>query len=355
LAGEQDKIGIEFTSAVRQAAMDTLSERLRELRSPLIESGQAADQLRYQLGSVLDDVEGIGDPAAAGELRAARLSEEIGVTRAMRGVHPVESVRAAIEMFQVLLPVVILELRAHGGGEALIINATEVLNRAIMRRVGFGAVSYASYLLKKVNNSHRDERTRIGRELHDRAAHSIGVALQNLELHDAYLSQDPDRARRKIDGARDMLLDALLAVRETAQELRDSTTEHGGLYQAVSNYAEWHVPTDIDVVVAVSGDVTALPLEVSEELYIVVREAIRNAVRHASPRTIRVDVEVRDGKTSAKVEDDGSGFDVAMTPTGIGLLSMSERIELLGGALMITSNVGDGTIVSITVPVTAES
>jgi signal transduction histidine kinase len=354
LAGEQGKITIEFTSSVRQRAMDALYERLRELGSPLIESGQAADQLRYQLGSVLDDVESIGDSTAAGDLRAVRLSEEIGVTRAMRGVHPLESVRAAIEMFQVLLPVVTRELRCRGGGETAITDATEVLNLAIMRRVGFGAVSYASYLLKKVNNSHRDERTRIGRELHDRAAHSIGVALQNLELHDVYLPQHPDRARQKIDAARGMMLDALDAVRETAQELRDSTTEHGGLYQAVSNYAEWHVPADIEVVVAVTGDLTTLPVEVSEELYIVVREAIRNAVRHAAPRTVRVDVDVRDGKILAKVEDDGSGFDVAMTPAGIGLLSMGERIELLGGAFMIISTVGDGTTVSITVPVTAE-
>lgn len=334
--------------------MDTLSRRLRELRSPLIESGQAADQLRYQLGSVLDDVESIGDATAAGDLRAARLSEEIGVARAMRGVHPLESVQAAIEMFQVLLPVVTRELRDRGGGAAAITAATEVLNLAIMRRVGFGAVSYASYLLKKVNNSHRDERTRIGRELHDRAAHSIGVALQNLELHDVYQSQDPDRAREKIEAARGMMLDALDAVRETAQELRDSTTEHGGLYQAVANYAESHIPAGIEVDVAVAGDLAALPLEVSEELYIVIREAVRNAVLHASPHTIRIDVEVREGKTLAKVEDDGSGFDVALTPAGIGLLSMSERIELLGGALMITSTPGDGTTVSMTVPVTAE-
>lgn len=352
MTGERRGTDIEFTSAVRQAAMDTLSERLTKLRSPLVESADAADQLRYQLGSVLDDVENLSDPDRASDVRAARLTEQIGVTRAMRGVHPSESVKAAIEMFKVLLPVVTRELRARGADEAVTVGATEVLNAAIMHRIGFGAVSYASYLLKKVNNSHRDERTRIARELHDRAAHSIGVALQNLELHEVYLSQDPDRARQEISAARGMLLDALDAVRETAQELRDSTSEHGGLRQAVANYAEWHVPADVEVVVTVTGDLVILPLEVSEELYIVIREAIRNAVRHAAARTIQVTVDLRDGKTFAKVEDDGRGFDMAMTPAGIGVLSMGERIELLGGTLVITSAVGTGTTVLITVPVT---
>jgi signal transduction histidine kinase len=344
-------VDLEFTSAVRQRAMEILHERLRELHSPLAASAQASTQLRYQLGSVLDDVESLGDPATATDLRVARLAEEIGAARAMLGVHPVESVRAAIEMFQVLQPLVIHEVRAHSGADDDLADAIVTLNTSIMRRVGLGAVSYATYLLKKVNNSHRDERNRIARELHDRAAHSIGVALQDLELHEVYLPRDPERARQKIVSARSLMEDALVAVRETARELHDSTTEHGGLHNALSDYVGEHVPAGIEVSASVAGDMTTVPLEVSEELYIVLREAIRNAVRHAAARTIRASVEVRDGKALAKVTDDGSGFDVARTRAGIGMLSMNERIELLGGDLMITSAQGVGTTVSITIPV----
>jgi signal transduction histidine kinase len=345
---------VEFTSTVRVRAMEHLRERLRELHSPLVESAQASDQLRYQLGSVLDDLESVGGQVPTADIRAVRLSEEVGVSRAMRGVHPLESVRAAIEMFKVLLPVVARESR-KGGDDDEIVGAAVALNAAIMQRVGLGAVSYASYLRKKVNNSHRDERNRIARELHDRAAHSIGVALQDLELHNAYLDGDPDHARRKATTARGLMLDALAAVQETAHELRNSTAEHGGLHQAVLDYAREHVTSSIAVDVAVAGDLGALPPEVSEELYIVLREAIRNAVRHAAPRAIHVNVDIRDGKAVAKIEDDGCGFEVTRTSAGIGLRSMHERIELLGGDLMVTSAENAGTTVAITVPLSETS
>ncbi|HVQ18234.1 MAG TPA: sensor histidine kinase [Actinomycetes bacterium] len=304
---------------------------------------------------MLDDLESSSDPITTADTRAVRLSEEVGVTRAMRGIHPLESVRAAIEMFKVLLPVVVRELQKGDGGDDAIAAGAVVLNAAIMRRVGLGAVSYATYLRKKVNSSHRDERSRIARELHDRAAHSIGVALQDLGLHDVYLEGDPERARRKVTTARELMLDALAAVREIAQELHDSTTEHGGLRNAVLDYARAHVTADIAVDVSVAGDLEGVPLEVSEELYIVLREAIRNSVRHAAPHTVFVDIDIQDGKAVARVVDDGCGFEATTTSGGIGLRSMSERIDLLGGNLMVTSAEGIGTTVSISVPLTETS
>ncbi|WP_208297547.1 sensor histidine kinase [Actinophytocola oryzae] len=322
------------------------------MESPLVESAEADDQLRYQLGSVLDDVESYTSAALTGEFRTARLTEEIGVTRAMHGIHPSESIRAAIEMFGVLLPEVIRELRAGGGDDAATLAAAVTLNAAIMRRVGLGSVSYASFLLKRVNNSHRDERNRIARELHDRAAHSIGVAIQDLELHDIYRDEDPEHAREKIVQAAALMRDALAAVRETAQELRFSTESHGGLREAVAEYMHVHVPDAIEAGVTVTGDLGRLPSEVTEEMFIVLREAVRNGVRHATPRSIRVTIEMHDGKAVAKVQDDGVGFDMTRTRPGIGLLSMSERIKLLGGDLLVSSIEGAGTTVTITVPVT---
>jgi signal transduction histidine kinase len=251
--------------------------------------------------------------------------------------------------------VVVRELPEDGGDDRAIAAAAVQLNAAIMRRVGLGAVSHASYLLKKVNNCHRDERSRIARELHDRAAHSIGVALQDLELHDFYAAGDPDQARQKMASARELMLDALAAVRETAHELHNSTSDHGGLDKAVLDYARAHLNAGIEVDVFATGDIGALPPEVSEELYIVLREAIRNSVRHAAPRTIRVDIDLRHGEAVARVEDDGRGFDVTAASGGIGLRSMSERIELLGGDLMVTSAENAGTTVTISVPLAEPS
>lgn len=350
MTGKPNRVGLRFTPAVRNEVVATLHERLRSIRSPLVDNEQAADQLRRQVNAILDDVERFRNPTKAGSILASRLGREIGVTRATHGVHPVESVRAAGEMFGVLFPVVVTEMRTIDAGDVALNDVTVALHDSIMKRVDLGAIWYAGHLLKKVNNSHRDERTRIARELHDRVAHAIGVAMQDMELHDFYADMDPTRAQRKLASARELMRDALTALRETAQELRDSASEHGGLHKAMADYVGAHVPAGIEATVSIVGNIDEVPWEVSEELYIVLREAVRNSVLHAGARTIRVNINGRGESTLATVEDDGRGFDTARTPAGIGLLSMRERIDLLGGDLLITSSVGAGTVVLITVP-----
>jgi signal transduction histidine kinase len=307
------------------------------------------DQVQRQLDSVLDDVEDFRIPATGS--RAEHLSEEIGTTRANRGVHPVESAQAAMEMFQVLLPVVVRELRTLGMGDAAA--AAITLHRSIMRRVGLGALAYANYLLMKMSGSHRDERHRIARELHDGAAHAIGVALQNLELHRIYADRDPELARSKMALADEVLREALASIRHTAQGLHDTTAECGNLENALRDYLSTHVPAGIDATASVTGDITGVRDEVCEELYIVLREAVRNAVLHSGARSIRVSVNIDEDRVRATVRDDGDGFEVARTldsPSGIGLLSMRERVDLLAGELTVTSADGQGTTVTIVAP-----
>ena len=85
------------------------------------------------------------------------------------------------------------------------------------------------------------------------------------------------------------------------------------------------------------------------------REAIRNAVKHSGCSRIGVALEVRDGHVHGLVEDDGEGFDPEAveeaTPSwGVGLGSMRERLEMLGGSLRVDSEPGEGTKVEMRVP-----
>ncbi len=299
--------------------MDSLWRRLQATHSPLADSAEAMEQLQRQLDSVLDDVDNLSGPTAKSPRTssyAVHLSEEIGTTRATQRAHPVESANVAVEMFQVLLPVVTAELRTHGMGDnAAAEIAALALQRSIMQRVGLGALAYANYLLKKVFSSHRDERHRIARELHDGAAHSIGVALQSLKLHQIYLKSDPETAEEKIALAREVLHDALDSVRETAQELHGSRPGCGDLEKALRDYLCSHVPADIDATVSITGNLADVPDEVCEELFIMLREAIRNAVLHSGGRSIDVRVDVDESQVHAIVEDDGHGFEVARRVT----------------------------------------
>jgi len=352
VAGDRPDEGSLFPAAVRRAAADSFRRRLRADDSPLITNAEATAQVLHQAESVLDDVEAVGrGEPPTGEL-AARLSEEIGTSRAFRGVHPMASVSAASVMFEVLLPVVLERLHARDAGEPVLLRATTVLHRSIMRRFGMGAVAYATFLRGKVNGSHREERARIARELHDRVAHSVGTAIQDLELYSVYADRDPPRARMRIDTAGVALSEALDTVRQLAQELRDSVAEVGGLGTALSDYVATRVPSSIRVSMSVAG-MDRVPPEVTEELYIVLREAIRNVVLHAKASTLTVDVSTAGGDVHATVRDDGQGFDVTAaqsTRGGIGLSSMRERVELLDGTLSIVAERDGGTSIAIVVP-----
>jgi len=90
-------------------------------------------------------------------------------------------------------------------------------------------------------------------------------------------------------------------------------------------------------------------------MYLLMREAVSNAVRHSGCARIGIRLKVGDGEVFGVVEDDGSGFDPeaagkAGPSRGVGLRSMAERAEMLGGQLRVESRPGAGTRVEIRAP-----
>jgi signal transduction histidine kinase len=87
------------------------------------------------------------------------------------------------------------------------------------------------------------------------------------------------------------------------------------------------------------------------------REAIRNALKHSGCEAVEVRLGIQPGELVGTVADDGDGFDRATVPDGqqegIGLRSMRERAEMVGGRLNLASRPGDGTTVEIRLPLTA--
>ncbi|HEY0452989.1 sensor histidine kinase [Actinophytocola sp.] len=336
-----------FSTEVRHGVL----ESMRALRNPLMADSVAAEQLLRQADAVLDDVAAaMRDGGGQGTgWQTTELSDEIAMSRASQRVPPTESLRTAIAMFEILLPAVVDAARERRMDEQALMDAVASLHESILRRLGQGAMSYAGFLLTKVNNANRDERRRIARELHDQAAHAVGVALQDLELHDVYVDEDTTRARNRIASARTALNEAITVVRHLAQELRESPAEVGSLERALADYLTWRVPPEIRTKLSVADDIDA-PNQACEELYFVLREAIRNAVVHAEAQQLEVLVALADGDIHATVRDDGRGFDVdavAASAAGVGLSSMRERLELLAGTLEIISVPGKGTTISI--------
>jgi PAS domain S-box-containing protein len=201
------------------------------------------------------------------------------------------------------------------------------------------------------------ERERISRELHDRVAHRMGVVHQSLELFAALREGAPERAAEKLDLARRNTRQAVEQTRNLSAELKSLQEEEleGGIEAAFWKLAESYLPDGIELDVSFSGEESALPNPVGTQVYLAMREAIWNAVKHAGCSRIGVALEVQDGHVHGLVGDDGEGFDPeaveeATSSWGVGLGSMRERLEMLGGSLRVDSEPGAGTKVEMRVP-----
>ena len=133
------------------------------------------------------------------------------------------------------------------------------------------------------------------------------------------------------------------------EELKD------GLPAALEALAQTSVPDGVDVDLSFSGDGSAIPEPVGVQVYLVMREALRNAVRHSGCARVGIRLEVGDEEVFGRVEDDGGGFDPeavgkAGPSWGVGLRSMRERAQMLGGKLVVASRPGAGTRVEVRVP-----
>jgi len=209
------------------------------------------------------------------------------------------------------------------------------------------------------------ERQKIGRELHDRVAHTMGVAHQNLQLYAAYAESDPTRAADKLERATEATKTALEQTRDlSAQLAREGMEEtREGLGEALRELLDAYVPEGVETALSVGGDESSLPPHVADEAYLVMREAVRNAVEHSGCGRVEVSIEVGGGGLRGRVQDDGTGLDPSESPDdprpgrgngapdeGVGLGSMRKRAELLGGRLNLDSGSGSGTVVEVWLP-----
>lgn len=194
-----------------------------------------------------------------------------------------------------------------------------------------------------------EERRRISRELHDRVAHSMGVVHQSLELHKALKESDPAQAEAKLELAREMAKSALEHVRNLSAALRGSEIEDG-LEPALSNLLRNTVPSEIQYEFSAEGDESLVPLLVCDQLFLILREAIRNALAHSGCDRLTVELDITADRVMGCVKDNGRGFDAEAAHHGSGLRSMEERTALLGGTFGVSSEPNEGTRIKVFIP-----
>lgn len=351
-------------ASVRRHRAGITGQVLRSLRrggSRLARDPATNQQLRAQIARVLDDTvailrsDKIGGDGCGGQLPDP-VSIEIGRQRARHGIHPAESVRAETTLFRTTLEAIGPDLRQAPEPVDSLTRFCLALQRSLASRADLVGRSYFTHLLDQIYQAHAQHRLRLSRELHDQLAHTAAVALRDLELYEAYRAADPERAQARLSAAKAHLQEAIDSIRTLAAQLRRTETSEG-LQPALVRYLSTAAPT-VATSVNVVGSDAGLPLPIRDELFLVLREALSNALRHADPGTVAVEVQVGNGRVDATVTDDGRGFDTEQAlaaPSGTGLPSMVERAYAAGGSVRLTSRAGRGTTVAVEIPLPRRS
>lgn len=332
--------------------VEDYERRLEEAQSLLLSGeGASRDGLREQARGLLR--------LAAEALRGRdgpelRVGEEIARNReAAREPFshpPDESFRAALELCKAALERVMEELDLSGEPPAEVLRLSLGLQEAIMDHTARAAVvSYVDYLLAKLTEVQAEERRRLSRELHDRLAHSMALVGQSIELYEALAASDPDAARQKLRRAGEAARRSVEAARHLARELRGSEANQG-LEVALQNLLEATVPPGMKTKLSFSGDEGHMPDHVRDQVYMILREGIRNAVAHSGTEALVLEVEVRPEEVLAAVTDHGKGFEASSGAEGVGLSSMRERAQLLRGDFRLRTSPGEGTRVEVRIP-----
>ncbi len=209
-------------------------------------------------------------------------------------------------------------------------------------------------LVQQVITAQEEERRRVARELHDEAGQAlIGIKL-NLQVLARKIPPELSELRAEADRLRQQVNDAAERLHALSGGLRPPTLDELGLEPALRRLAsDFEQNTSLLVHLEAAELIARLPQPVEIVCYRIAQEALTNVARHADANQAWIALIQQESQLSLSIKDDGRGFDPASLHTrrdGLGLLGMRERAAMLGGQLEIVSAPGQGTRLTITVP-----
>jgi len=209
-----------------------------------------------------------------------------------------------------------------------------------------------SGMTRKLIEAQEQERTRIARDLHDDIAQRL--ALITFDLEELENNAMDDRLRMGLGELNKQVSDVVTNIQTLSHELYSSKLEYLGLFAAVKAFcAESRVHQRAEIEFS-SHDLPAdVPPEISLCLFRVLQQALHNAVKHSGVKYFEVQLWGTPTEIHLSVRDLGVGFDVeaALKSQGMGLVSMKERMSLVGGELSIESQPKRGTTIHARAPI----
>ena len=200
------------------------------------------------------------------------------------------------------------------------------------------------------------ERGRLAREIHDTLAQGFISIVTQLEVAEEELPPGSKPAQRHLDQARSTARENLAEARRLVAALRPEILEGSSLPEALERLtSRWSEASGVSASLAVTGDCERLPQELQVALLRVAQEALSNVRKHSGAGEVTMTLSYLEDLVVLDVQDDGCGFVPGTTANGseagFGLKAMRERVEQLGGRLLVESEPGEGTTLAVQLPV----
>lgn len=231
-------------------------------------------------------------------------------------------------------------------------------------------IALASENLQLVEEARRmsvlEERQRLAHEIHDTLAQgftSIAMSITAAQLAQPHTFSDSGPARRHLESARHTARESLTEARRLVWALRPESLDRHTLSEALEDLAEsWSKETGIEAQSNTTGTPRKLLPEAEAALLRIAQEALSNIRKHANATRTMLTLSYMDDQVVLDVSDDGVGFDPAAPKRkihpqdagGFGLVAIRERIEQLGGQLLVESILGKGTTLAAGLPVSCK-
>ena len=220
--------------------------------------------------------------------------------------------------------------------------------------------------LQKVLSAQEDERRRIARELHDTIAQDLSAHRLEIERLSNQLASETPAAEHavRLRQLETKVQEMLAGLRQMLLDLRPSVLDTMGFLPALQWYLE-RVQRDhgINARLSVENDEIGLDSEMQVSLFRIFQEALQNVVQHAEAEHVLVTISQTSRTFEMAMEDDGKGFHFTSLSArtihpeghGLGILGMYERSSLMGGEMILNSKPGEGTTLTIRVPILERS
>jgi signal transduction histidine kinase len=203
-----------------------------------------------------------------------------------------------------------------------------------------------------------DARKKLARDLHDGPTQSVAAIAMRLNFSRTLLKRNPPQVGEELEKIEELARKTTKEIRHMLFTLRPLVLETQGLTPALEQYVQKLRETDgsIEVILEASRLTDRVSKDAQGVIFYIIEEAVGNARKHSQAQHVWIRLYENARELNAEVRDDGVGFEVQAVQASydkrgsLGMVNMNERAQLIGGALSVASAPGQGTRISLTMP-----